>query len=109
MEVGLVFCWSRAVRCHVSTIVSRLKPAKVKNISYDGLGTKEGRVHMERQDFEKLQTRKIKALKVLKKRQKYEDAHGGAGDGSDAEGDDREDGEDGSEEPAPSRNKRARK
>jgi ribosome production factor 2 len=84
-----------------------LKPAKVKNISYDGLGTKEGRVHMERQDFEKLQTRKIKALKVLKKRQKYEDAHGGAGSGSEDEGDGHDSEED---EPAPVKtNKRARK
>lgn len=36
---------------------------KTKNISRDTFGTKFGRVHMQRQDFSKLQTRKIKGLK----------------------------------------------
>lgn len=44
----------------------RLDPVKVKNVSYDGIGTKEGRIHMERQNYDKLQTRKLKALKILK-------------------------------------------
>ena len=39
------------------------QPKKVKNISYDTFGTKVGRVHMQRQDFGKLQTRKLKGLK----------------------------------------------
>ena len=40
-----------------------LQPKAVKNVSYDAFGTKLGRVHMQRQDFQKLQTRKRKALK----------------------------------------------
>ena len=32
-------------------------------MSYDAFGTKEGQVHMQRQDYGKLQTRKIKGLK----------------------------------------------
>lgn len=40
-----------------------VKPKKVKNVSYDTFGTKEGQVHMKRQDYTKLQTRKMKGLK----------------------------------------------
>lgn len=40
-----------------------VKPKKVKNVSYDSFGTKEGKVHMKRQDYAKLQTRKMKGLK----------------------------------------------
>ena len=32
-------------------------------MSYDAFGSKLGRVHMEHQDFSKLQTRKLKGLK----------------------------------------------
>ena len=39
------------------------QPKKVKNVSYDAFGTKEGKVHMQRQDYSKLQTRKMKGLK----------------------------------------------
>lgn len=39
------------------------KANKVKNIDYDAFGTKTGRVHMTRQDYGKLQTRKMKGLK----------------------------------------------
>ena len=44
-------------------ILLHLQPKKVKNVSYDSFGSKLGRVHMQRQDFSKLQTRKIKGLK----------------------------------------------
>ena len=40
-----------------------LQPKKVKNISHDVFGTKTGRIHMHKQDLNKLQTRKVKALK----------------------------------------------
>ena len=40
-----------------------LQPKKVKNVSRDAFGSKLGRVHMQRQDFSKLQTRKVKGLK----------------------------------------------
>ncbi|XP_065886883.1 ribosome production factor 2 homolog [Dysidea avara] len=39
------------------------KPHKEKNVSRDVFGTKHGRIHMQRQDFSKLQVRKSKALK----------------------------------------------
>ena len=39
------------------------QPHKEKNISHDVFGSKLGRIHMQRQDFSKLQTRKSKALK----------------------------------------------
>lgn len=35
----------------------------MKNVSFDAFGSKMGRVHMQRQDFSKLQTRKLKGLK----------------------------------------------
>jgi len=41
----------------------QLKRKKVKNISKSKLGTTFARVHMERQDYGKLQTRKNRALK----------------------------------------------
>ncbi|XP_046877486.1 ribosome production factor 2 homolog isoform X2 [Hypomesus transpacificus] len=40
-----------------------LKPKKKKNISHDVFGTKYGRLHMQRQDLGKLQTRKMKGLR----------------------------------------------
>lgn len=40
-----------------------LKPKKIKNISHDTFGEKAGRIHMQKQDLEKLQTRKMKGLK----------------------------------------------
>lgn len=39
------------------------KPKKKKNISRDVFGTKHGRIHMQTQDYGKLQTRKMKGLK----------------------------------------------
>jgi ribosome production factor 2 len=35
----------------------------VKNVEHDELGDQFGRIHMERQDFSQLQTRKMKGLK----------------------------------------------
>ncbi|XP_063078474.1 ribosome production factor 2 homolog [Engraulis encrasicolus] len=40
-----------------------LKPKKKKNISHDAFGTKFGRVHMQKQNLDKLQTRKMKGLR----------------------------------------------
>ena len=42
------------------------KPKKKKNINHDVFGTKLGRIHMESQDFDTLQIRKMKALKRQK-------------------------------------------
>lgn len=47
-------------------IPAQLKPKKVKNIKKDPLGTTHGRVHMQRQDYSKLRTRKMKGLKEPK-------------------------------------------
>lgn len=38
-------------------------PKKRKNVEVDEMGDKVGRIHMEKQDLSKLQTRKVKALK----------------------------------------------
>jgi len=43
-----------------------LKPKVKKNISHDVFGTKAGRIHMQKQDFGNLQTRKMKGLKRKK-------------------------------------------
>ncbi|TMS12379.1 Ribosome production factor 2-like protein [Larimichthys crocea] len=43
--------------------LSDIKPKKKKNISHDAFGTKFGRVHMQKQDLSKLQTRKMKGLR----------------------------------------------
>ncbi|XP_063773210.1 ribosome production factor 2 homolog isoform X2 [Pseudophryne corroboree] len=40
-----------------------LQAKKKKNISHNTFGTKYGRIHMQKQDLGKLQTRKVKALK----------------------------------------------
>ncbi len=50
----------------------QLKPKKVKNIEHTPLGDAMGRIHMEKQDIAKIQTRKIKGLK----KRKSEDASG---------------------------------
>ncbi|XP_076026662.1 ribosome production factor 2 homolog [Genypterus blacodes] len=55
-----------------------LKPKKKKNISHDAFGTKLGRVHMQKQDLTKLQTRKMKGLR---KRRGEEVAKEGEGAG----------------------------
>uniref|UniRef100_V9KUK6 Ribosome production factor 2 homolog n=1 Tax=Callorhinchus milii TaxID=7868 RepID=V9KUK6_CALMI len=52
-----------------------LKAKKKKNISQDVFGTTYGRIHMQKQDLSKLQTRKLKGLK---KRKGEKDAGDGA-------------------------------
>lgn len=46
----------------------QLKPKKKKNISKNKLGTKLGRIHMKRQDFKTLCTRKSKGLRKADKK-----------------------------------------
>lgn len=57
---------------------AELKKKKVKNVEHDEFGEKHGRIHMERQDFTKLQLRSSKARKAerkgLGKRLEEEDA-----------------------------------
>jgi ribosome production factor 2 len=51
-----------------------LEPTKLKNVTRNVFGEKIGRLHMQRQDMDTLQTRKMKGLKVSKKdREEQED------------------------------------
>lgn len=43
---------------------------KKKNIEHDVFGTKTGRIHMQKQDLDSLQLRKIKGLKRNLKKEK---------------------------------------
>ena len=43
-----------------------MQPKKVKNLSKDVFGTKLGRIHMPRQDYNKLQVRRTKARRTEK-------------------------------------------
>ncbi|KAK9884733.1 hypothetical protein WA026_007578 [Henosepilachna vigintioctopunctata] len=49
-----------------------LKVTKKKNISKDGLGTTHGRIHIGKQQIDKLQTRKMKGLKKSSEERKKE-------------------------------------
>ncbi len=62
-------------------VPSILKPKKVKNVSTDMFGASIGRIHMEQQDFTKLELRKTKAMKVTKKMAKAEAAAAKGEDG----------------------------
>eukprot|EP00069_Balaena_mysticetus_P017221 bmy_10360T0 len=48
-------------------------PKKKKNVSHDTFGTTYGRIHMQKQDLSKLQTRKMKGLKKRPAERKAED------------------------------------
>ncbi|OWK01419.1 hypothetical protein Celaphus_00018855 [Cervus elaphus hippelaphus] len=49
------------------------EPKKKKNVSHDTFGTTYGRIHMQKQDLSKLQTRKMKGLKKRPAERKAED------------------------------------
>ena len=54
--------------CNIShVIVFLFQIKKTKNIAHDPFRNKTGRIHMERQDYSKLQTRKVKGFKPFKK------------------------------------------
>jgi ribosome production factor 2 len=44
-------------------VPKELKPKKEKNVEFDAVGHEYGRIHMEKQDLNKLETRKMKGLK----------------------------------------------
>lgn len=44
-------------------LLFHLQPKKKKNISHDAFGTRFGRLHMQKQNLDKLQTRKMKGLR----------------------------------------------
>lgn len=54
------------VRKEAMKVPKVLKPTKVKNIEYDPIGDKLGRIHLGKQDLNKMQTRKMKGLKRSK-------------------------------------------
>ena len=66
------------------------KPKKVKNVTHDALGETVGRIHMERQDFTKLELKKNtkawKADKAARRRGGGAAAADGGGDDDDEEG-----------------------
>ncbi|XP_048768209.1 ribosome production factor 2 homolog [Ostrea edulis] len=45
-----------------------IKPKKKKNVSHDAFGSKLGNIHMQKQNLDKLQTRKMKGLKTQKRK-----------------------------------------
>lgn len=51
------------VRKQACRVPTQLKPKKVKNITHDALHNTVGRIHMEKQELDNLQIRKVKALK----------------------------------------------
>lgn len=71
-------------------LLCRLKPKKVKNVSHDEFGETLGRIHMEKQDFGKLELKKTKASKLLKKRGRGETEGEGAEGAAAIEDDDEE-------------------
>eukprot|EP01135_Chromosphaera_perkinsii_P007298 Nk52_evm1s759 gene=Nk52_evmTU1s759 len=54
---------SEDVQKQAYKVPKEAKAKKVKNIKHDDMGNKMGRIHMQSQDFNKLQLRKVKALK----------------------------------------------
>jgi ribosome production factor 2 len=48
-------------------VPKELLPKKEKNIEHDAVGHQYGRIHMEKQDLNKLETRKMKGLKGVKR------------------------------------------
>lgn len=54
------------VRKQACRVPTQSKPKKVKNISHDTMHNTVGRIHMEKQDLDNLQIRKVKALKKRK-------------------------------------------
>ncbi|KAF9920778.1 rRNA-binding ribosome biosynthesis protein rpf2 [Linnemannia zychae] len=55
-------------------VPKELKPKKKKNISKDIMGDTVGRIHLGKQDFEKIQTRKMKGLKKRSAADEEEDS-----------------------------------
>ncbi|RKO91863.1 Brix domain-containing protein [Blyttiomyces helicus] len=83
-------------------IPKELVPKKQKNIEYDPIGDKLGRIHLGKQDLTKLQTRKIKGLK----RRADEDGDADGDADADADGDDGADAAPKVEAPASKKSKR---
>ncbi|KAI3652482.1 hypothetical protein MP228_001907 [Amoeboaphelidium protococcarum] len=83
--------WHKATR-----VPAEVKPKKIKNVDKDILGTTIGTVHVDKQDLNKLQTRKMKGLK--RSRDEKQSAEDGIEEDEEIEEDDNEDEDSGSEE-----------
>ncbi len=66
MKLGRVRAASDQLMKHALKVPKELAPKKVKNIATNALGETVGRIHMQKQDFDSLQSRKVKALKKRK-------------------------------------------
>lgn len=66
MKLGRSRAASEELMKQALKVPKELKAKKVKNISTTDLGETVGRVHMQKQDFDQLQSRKVKALKKPK-------------------------------------------
>ena len=85
-----------------------LKEKKVKNVTRDELGATLGRVHMERQDMEKLQLKKTRATKAeIREKKRAAKASSGGAQEEEEEAEEEEEEEEAEEEGAGT--KRARK
>jgi hypothetical protein len=78
-------------------ILCSLKTKKVKNVSHDEFGATLGRIHMEKQDFDKLELRKTKGGKADKKAAKLARREAGE-EGEDEEEEEDEEGDEEEEE-----------
>ena len=86
-------------QCTPCSTSCSLKEKKIKNITRDELGTTLGRVHMERQDMDKLQLKKTRATKAeIRERKKAAKAGGGGGGGGGGAAEEEEDEEEVEEE-----------
>lgn len=84
--------WKRAIRHRPhgpqSAEAAAKKRKRDKNVDISEMGDKIGRIHVGRQDLDKLQSRKMKGLKVPKGERAGETDVSEAADAGDADGDD---------------------
>ncbi len=63
--------WKQATK-----VPKELKPKKEKNIEHDAMGDQYGRIHLQKQDLNKMETRKMKGLKLAKKQKMRQEKEG---------------------------------
>jgi ribosome production factor 2 len=74
MKLGRIRAASDELTKVALKVPKELKPTKTKNVDTTVLGETVGRVHMQKQDFDSLQSRKVKALKKRKHEQVEEES-----------------------------------
>merc|ERR1712113_29506 len=55
--------WKQSMKQAKESAIGQIKPKAKKNFEYDQLGNEYVRIHMEKQDFSKLELNRRKALK----------------------------------------------